>query len=533
MDVSAFYTRTAPAPGAPAAVQAGAFSTSGLSGAGASGAAGFLDFLLASLTQGAGQTIKGSQEALTGTQDASGAGASASTEKGQTLSLEAFLNDLAAGLESGKYENIQDALTALLGDKQAGADILAQLQTILDQGTDTAQSDLAASLLNALISPGQTAGEDAQATADLQSRKTDADSALASLLAANLTPEQIADLARRLSRGEDKDSQNANAAFLAALLSQNQPTPVAGEKSAGTTGNPGNTVGLAAPGDPQTAGTDAPALSLAQAIARLVDENRIDRKEGRNLRFADMLMDSAASSPSGVKMSAATGTDSAVSALRMTSGAAKDPQPGLSTLSGSAGEIGGLSGIGTTLSPDSALAQWLERLTNPMSAQGAAPMAALPSAAAQSVMSGAHPASQIVAAAMIRTAQGGETKTVTLNLEPPDLGRVAVRMEMGKDRSIKTVLSVEKPEALALLQRDSHLLNRALQDAGFDAGGEPVHFELAQDGGAFDQGRGGSGSGYGGASGQSGEDSDAIVIESRMDWFIDPQTGLQRYDLYA
>ncbi|MCB9979369.1 MAG: flagellar hook-length control protein FliK [Rhodospirillales bacterium] len=519
MDVSAFYTRTAPGT-SHAAIQAGAFSASNLSGA-----AGFLDFLLANLTQG--QKINGSQEALTGTQDASGTGANASTEKGKTLSLEAFLNDLAAGLESGKYENIQDALTALLGDKQASADILAQLQTIQDQGTDTARSDIIAGLLNALLAPGQTP----DAPAPLQSEKAGAESALASLLSANLTPEQIASLVHKISRAEETDNQT-NAAFLAALLSQNQPAPVPEGKIAGPQDLSGNTVNLASPDDANGAAADAPALSLARTIARIVEENRTDRKETRNLRFADMLADGANLPASTAKITLATNAPGA--ALQTNSGTPKGSQPDTAALSGFSSEISGLSGVGTTLSPDSALTQWLERLTNPMSAQGPTATSPLPSAIGQSVMNGAHPASQIVAAAIIRTAQGGETKTVTLNLEPPDLGRVAVRMEMGKDRSIKTVLSVEKPEALALLQRDSHLLDRALQDAGFDAGSESVQFELAQDGGAFDQNRGnGSDGGYGGASGQSGEDSDAILIETRMDWFIDPYTGAQRYDLYV
>lgn len=520
MDVSAFYTRTAPTPGTShGAIQAGAFSASGLSG----GAAGFLDFLLANLTQG--QKINGSQEALTGTQDASGTGAGDE----QDFSLEAFLNDLATGLETGKFASVQEAIGTLLENRQLSADILAQLQTILDQGTDTARSDIIAALLNALLAPGQN--PDADASAPLQSEKAEAESALASLLAANLTPEQIANLARRIARGEETDAQSANAAFLAALLSQNQPAPVPEGKSAGTPNLSGNTVNLATPDDANGAAADAPALSLAQAIARIVEENRTDRKETRSLRFADMLADGADLPASAAKITPATNALGA--ALQTSSGAPKGSQPATAALSGFSSEISGLSGIGTTLSPDSALAQWLERLTNPMSAQGPMATSALPSAIGQSVMNGAHPASQIVAAAMIRTAQGGETKTVTLNLEPPDLGRVAVRMEMGKDRSIKTVLSVEKPEALVLLQRDSHLLDRALQDAGFDAGGESVQFELAQDGGAFDQGRGESNGGYGGASGQSNSDPDTILIETRMDWFIDPHTGAQRYDLYV
>ena len=46
-------------------------------------------------------------------------------------------------------------------------------------------------------------------------------------------------------------------------------------------------------------------------------------------------------------------------------------------------------------------------------------------------------------------------------------GKVSIDVEFSKDASVKAH-SVVEPETLAMLQRDSHTLEKALQDSGFD-----------------------------------------------------------------
>lgn len=140
-----------------------------------------------------------------------------------------------------------------------------------------------------------------------------------------------------------------------------------------------------------------------------------------------------------------------------------------------------------------------------------------------------HPATQAVAATITKAANSGETKNITLQLDPPELGRVEVRMSFGKGKDVKAVLLVEKPETLTMLQRDAHVLERALIDSGLDAGGSALDFALAQEGYDFNgNNRDGNTGGYAAA-----DDNAEQIIQSTMTWFVDPETGHTRYDILA
>lgn len=145
----------------------------------------------------------------------------------------------------------------------------------------------------------------------------------------------------------------------------------------------------------------------------------------------------------------------------------------------------------------------------------------------------AHPATHMVAAILHRNATNGENKTLTLQLDPPDLGRVEVRMHFSRDRTLKASIIAEKPETHMMLQRDAHVLERALQDAGLENDGTSLSFELAQDDHNFGQSdkRGGS-HGSGGRGADSGNDEDSL-IKTTMTWHVDPETGHMRFNLLA
>lgn len=167
----------------------------------------------------------------------------------------------------------------------------------------------------------------------------------------------------------------------------------------------------------------------------------------------------------------------------------------------------------------------------PMTVNGPAAMAAsLVNQAPNAAMP--HPATQIVVATITKAAATGENRNITVKLEPPELGRVEIRMEFGKDKIMKAHIIAEKPETYMLLQRDAHVLDRTLQDAGLDADGG-VSFELAQDGGAFDDGKNNQRGASGGGESGSGTEIAEETIESTMDWYVDPDTGLTRYDILA
>jgi flagellar hook-length control protein FliK len=144
-----------------------------------------------------------------------------------------------------------------------------------------------------------------------------------------------------------------------------------------------------------------------------------------------------------------------------------------------------------------------------------------------------HPATQHVAVNIAKAAQNGDTD-ITIRLDPPDLGRVQIKMMIAADKKVQAVMLIEKPETFLMLQRDAQMLEKALQDAGLDVSGDSLNFELAQDGNLFDHDQkdqnGNSGAG-GGKGGESAESEDLDIIETTMDWYVDPQTGLTRYNL--
>lgn len=143
-----------------------------------------------------------------------------------------------------------------------------------------------------------------------------------------------------------------------------------------------------------------------------------------------------------------------------------------------------------------------------------------------------HPGSQMVAAAMQNIGKGSAAERVLrLQLDPPELGRVEIRMSFDKNNALKATVIAEKPETHLMLQRDVQALERALQDSGVDAG--DIQFELAEHGFDFDQHnqRGGGHDEGGKGASETGEELE--VIESKMTFHVDPATGYMRYNILA
>ena len=80
---------------------------------------------------------------------------------------------------------------------------------------------------------------------------------------------------------------------------------------------------------------------------------------------------------------------------------------------------------------------------------------------------------------MVRQVQQG-TSRFTIRLDPPELGRVDVRMHVDPSGSVNARLTVDRPETLDLFQRDQRQLERALAQAGLDATRTSLEFSLRQ-----------------------------------------------------
>lgn len=69
-----------------------------------------------------------------------------------------------------------------------------------------------------------------------------------------------------------------------------------------------------------------------------------------------------------------------------------------------------------------------------------------------------------------------------IRLDPPELGRIEVRLDVSRDGQVTTHLVVERSETLDLLQRDARQLERALQNAGLNTSEDGMTFSLKDQG---------------------------------------------------
>ena len=110
------------------------------------------------------------------------------------------------------------------------------------------------------------------------------------------------------------------------------------------------------------------------------------------------------------------------------------------------------------------------------------------------------PARQVAQVAIALALGTGQAPRLTVALEPEALGRVEIRIERGAEGEAASVrVLAERPETLALLQRDARELDRALGQAGVPVAEGALQFGLS----SGDPNRGGRqpGAGSGGAGG--------------------------------
>jgi flagellar hook-length control protein FliK len=82
-----------------------------------------------------------------------------------------------------------------------------------------------------------------------------------------------------------------------------------------------------------------------------------------------------------------------------------------------------------------------------------------------------------LAVAIAAHAQTGKNH-FEIRLDPPELGRIDVRLDVDKDGQVTSHLRVERPETLDLLRRDAPALERALQQAGLKTSDNGLQFSL-------------------------------------------------------
>lgn len=102
-----------------------------------------------------------------------------------------------------------------------------------------------------------------------------------------------------------------------------------------------------------------------------------------------------------------------------------------------------------------------------------------PAAQAASTPQHTAPAAQIAPALVSLGRSSDGTQHLTVRLDPPDLGRVQIRIDRSPDAQAHVAITVERPETLTLLLRDQPQLQHALDQAGVPATGRSVTFHVA------------------------------------------------------
>jgi hypothetical protein len=75
------------------------------------------------------------------------------------------------------------------------------------------------------------------------------------------------------------------------------------------------------------------------------------------------------------------------------------------------------------------------------------------------------------------SARSGKSR-FEIRLDPADLGRIDVRIDVDRSGQVTSHLTVEKPETLSMLRQDAPQLQRQLDDAGFKTGSGGLQFSL-------------------------------------------------------
>jgi len=75
--------------------------------------------------------------------------------------------------------------------------------------------------------------------------------------------------------------------------------------------------------------------------------------------------------------------------------------------------------------------------------------------------------------------QNGERK-FEIRMDPPELGRIQVKMQVSNDNRVHAILSAERPETLNDMRQHARELERALEESGLQLDNDGLSFELSQ-----------------------------------------------------
>ncbi|HEX7790644.1 MAG TPA: flagellar hook-length control protein FliK, partial [Afipia sp.] len=108
----------------------------------------------------------------------------------------------------------------------------------------------------------------------------------------------------------------------------------------------------------------------------------------------------------------------------------------------------------------------------------AANLTAVPVTPANTALADSVPVPLNGLAADIALRAAGGNSRFEIRLDPAELGRIDVRLDVDKHGNVTSHLTVERPATLDMLRRDAPQLQQALEDAGLKTGDSGLQFSL-------------------------------------------------------
>ncbi|MCC8943319.1 flagellar hook-length control protein FliK, partial [Bradyrhizobium sp. Arg68] len=106
---------------------------------------------------------------------------------------------------------------------------------------------------------------------------------------------------------------------------------------------------------------------------------------------------------------------------------------------------------------------------------------ATPAATAQLTVTNTAQAAAVplsgLAVEIAASAKSGKSR-FEIRLDPAELGRIDVRIDVDRNGQVTSHLTVERPETLQMLRQDANQLQRALDNAGLSTGNSGLQFSL-------------------------------------------------------
>ena len=135
---------------------------------------------------------------------------------------------------------------------------------------------------------------------------------------------------------------------------------------------------------------------------------------------------------------------------------------------------------------------------------------ALSASGATSATTAQTPADQV--SVVMQRAIASGTTSMTIALNPLELGKVEVKLDINKDGAVQANVIADRPETLTMLQNDHSSLHQALHNAGLTTDANSLNFSLRGDGQPQQQ--------------QTAQNGGNAYRSTRINLAIDSSTGL-------